>query len=165
MQHMKDFCGRGIAVLLVAALLAPVAGAEVNRSELAGMQMAQAASAAASQDVQEEAKAALPDTPAPQEPAPAAQNPAPAAPEAPQTQQDQQGQQQPGETPKKPLGTAASPYEKTLGVPASRPAGAVIAPAKQRRVRTLWISVAAVVGAGIAVGTVVGLSKASSARP
>lgn len=159
MQHVKDFCGRCIAAVLVAALLAPVAGAEVSRSEIAGAQMAQAASEAASEGLQQEARAALPDTPTPQEPAPAAQSLAPAAP------QDQQSQQQPGETPKKPLGTAASPYEKTLGVPASRPAGAVIAPAKQRRVRTLWISVAAVVGAGIAVGTVVGLSKASPARP
>ena len=38
----------------------------------------------------------------------------------------------PDKTPKAPLGTAAAPYEKGIGVAASRPAGAVIAPAKQR---------------------------------
>jgi hypothetical protein len=72
-------------------------------------------------------------------------------------------QQQNGE--QKPLGTAAAPYEKPEGVAASRPAGAVIAPAKQRRVRAIFISLGVVVGAGIAVGTVAALSHASPSRP
>ncbi len=65
----------------------------------------------------------------------------------------------------KPVGTAAAPYEKPTGVAASRPAGAVIAPAKQRRVRTILISLGVVIGAGVAIGTVAGLSKASPSRP
>jgi len=64
-----------------------------------------------------------------------------------------------------PLGTAAAPPLKTTGVAASRPAGAAIAPAKQRRARSILIKVGAIVGAGVAVGTVVALSKASPSRP
>ncbi len=64
-----------------------------------------------------------------------------------------------------PVGTAAAPYERTMGVPASRPAGAVIAPAKQRRARSFLIKVGVIVGAAIAVGTVIGMSKGSPSRP
>jgi len=63
-----------------------------------------------------------------------------------------------------PLGTAVAPPVKTTGVAASRPAGAAIAPAKQRRSRSILIKVSAIVGAGVAVGTVVGLSRASPSR-
>jgi hypothetical protein len=64
-----------------------------------------------------------------------------------------------------PLGTAAAPYEKGTGVAASRPAGAVIAPAKQKRARSFVIKVAIIVGAAVAIGTVVGLSEASPSHP
>jgi len=60
-----------------------------------------------------------------------------------------------------PVGTAAAPYEKGIGVAASRPAGAVIAPAKQRRTRSILIRVGLIVAAGVAIGTVVALSNAS----
>jgi hypothetical protein len=64
-----------------------------------------------------------------------------------------------------PVGTAAAPYEKTEGIPASRPAGAVLAPAKQRRTRSFLIKVGIIVGAAVAIGTVVALSKGSPSRP
>jgi hypothetical protein len=64
-----------------------------------------------------------------------------------------------------PVGTAAAPVEKASGVAASRPAGAVIAPAKQRRARAILIRMSIVIGAAVAVGTVVALSRASSSRP
>jgi len=64
-----------------------------------------------------------------------------------------------------PVGTAAAPYVKALGIPASRPAGAAIAPAKQKRAHSFLIKVGVIVGAAIAIGTVVGLSKASPSRP
>ncbi len=64
-----------------------------------------------------------------------------------------------------PVGTAAAPYEKTTGNAASRPAGAVIAPAKQRRKRSILIRVGILLGAAVAIGTVVGLSSASPSRP
>jgi hypothetical protein len=75
-----------------------------------------------------------------------------------------QQQQQNGGTPA-PVGTAVAPYEKGMGIAASRPAGAVIAPAKQRRTRSFVIRVGLIVGAAVAVGTVVGLSSASPSRP
>jgi hypothetical protein len=64
-----------------------------------------------------------------------------------------------------PLGTAVAPYEKGVGVAASRPAGAVIAPAKQKRSRSFMIKVGVLIGAAVAVGTVVGLSATSPSRP
>jgi hypothetical protein len=64
-----------------------------------------------------------------------------------------------------PVGAAAAPYEKTVGVASSRPAGAVIAPAKQRRAHSLLIKLGLIVGGAAAIGTVVALSKASSSRP
>jgi hypothetical protein len=67
--------------------------------------------------------------------------------------------------PDAPVGTAVAPYEKGVGVGASRPAGAVIAPAKQRRTRSFLVKSALVIGAAVAVGTVVGLSNASPSRP
>lgn len=72
--------------------------------------------------------------------------------------------QQPN-APPAPGGTAAAPYEKSNGVTASSPAGAAIAPAKQRRSRSFAIRIGLIVGAAIAIGTVVGLSSASPSRP
>ncbi len=68
-------------------------------------------------------------------------------------------------TSQQPVGTAAAPYEKPTGVPGSSPAGAVIAPAKQRRVRAIVVRVSIVLAAGAAVGAVVGLSRASHSAP
>ncbi len=64
-----------------------------------------------------------------------------------------------------PVGTAAAPYEKGVGVAVSKPAGAVIAPAKQKRTRSILIKVGVILAAGVAIGTVVALSAGSSSRP
>jgi hypothetical protein len=64
-----------------------------------------------------------------------------------------------------PVGTAAAGSVETTGVAASKPAGAAIAPAKQRRTRAFLIKVSALVGATVAVGTVVALANASPSRP
>jgi hypothetical protein len=64
-----------------------------------------------------------------------------------------------------PVGTAAAEWQPVTGVAASRPAGAAFAPAKQRRVRSIVIKVGALVGAGVAVGTVAALSAGSPSRP
>jgi hypothetical protein len=65
----------------------------------------------------------------------------------------------------RPLGTAAAPAAKPSGVTGSRPAGAVIAPGKQRRTHAILISVALVAAAAIAVGTVAALSSGTPSRP
>ena len=87
--------------------------------------------------------------------------PVPQSSSQPQNQQSQQPQapQQP------PVGTAAAPYEKPTGVPGSRPAGAAIAPAKQRRVRAIVISLGLVLAGAGAIGAVAGMSKASHSQP
>jgi cytoskeletal protein RodZ len=73
--------------------------------------------------------------------------------------------QQPTGAANEPAGTAAAESVKTTGVAASKPAGAAIAPAKQRRVRSILIGVGAIVGAGVAVGATAALSKASPSKP
>ena len=78
--------------------------------------------------------------------------------------QAEQQQQQPNQTP--PVGTAAAPEAPAVaGVPASRPAGAVIAPAKQRRSRSFFIKLSAIVGGAAAIGTVAALSSRSPSKP
>jgi hypothetical protein len=94
---------------------------------------------------------------------PDAPNSTPAEDRNPGTLQSRPEQQQ--NTPANPVGTATAPYEKTTGVAASRPAGAVIAPAKQKRTRSFLIRIGVLVGACIAVGTVVGLSQTSPSHP
>ena len=77
--------------------------------------------------------------------------------------QPSQDQQQNGAAP--PVGTAAAPGEPVTGVTASKPAGAAIAPARQRRVRTFLISLGVVAAAGVAIGIVAGLSRTSPSQP
>lgn len=72
-------------------------------------------------------------------------------------------QQQPA--PQKPVGTAAAEPTHAAGVAASQPAGVAVAPAKQRRVRTIVIRTAAIVAAAAAVGTVVALTEATGSKP
>lgn len=78
--------------------------------------------------------------------------------QAPAAQQNQQN-------PNEPVGTAAAPVVVPEGAPASRPAGAAIAPIKQRRTRSFAIRMALLVGAGIAIGTVAATSLASPSHP
>lgn len=76
-----------------------------------------------------------------------------------QTAQDQE------QKPQRPVGTAAAEAPKAKGVTAAEPSGVAIAPAKQRRVRTLVIKVGAILAAGAAVGTVIALTEATPSRP
>jgi hypothetical protein len=69
------------------------------------------------------------------------------------------------QSPQPPVGTAAAGALRGSGVAASQPAGLAMAPAKQRRVRTIVIRVSAMVGAGVAVGTVVALTRATPSKP
>jgi hypothetical protein len=63
-----------------------------------------------------------------------------------------------------PSGTAVAPPVQVSGGAASKPAGVAIAPPKQRQVRSLLLRLGLLAGAGVAVGTVVGLSAASPGR-
>jgi len=80
-----------------------------------------------------------------------------------QSQAQSSSAQQP--TPQTPVGTAAAGSVPATGVAASQPAGVAIAPAKQHRVRTIVIRTGAIIGAAVAIGTVVALSEGTSSRP
>jgi hypothetical protein len=67
--------------------------------------------------------------------------------------------------PQRPVGTAAAEAPKVTGITAAEPAGVAIAPAKQKRVRTIVLKVGAIIGAGVALGTVVALSAGTSSKP
>jgi len=67
--------------------------------------------------------------------------------------------------PQRPVGTAAAEAPKVSGITAAQPAGVAIAPAKQRRVRTIVLRVGAIMAAGAAVGTVIALTEATSSKP
>lgn len=85
-------------------------------------------------------------------------------PDAPQatTPPSQTGQQQPEVAPS---GTAGAKAATVKGAPVAQPAGAAVAPARQRGHRSLLIKLGLLAGAGIAVGTVVALSAKSQPRP
>jgi hypothetical protein len=82
--------------------------------------------------------------------------PTPATP-APQPRAEQQMQQ--------PLGAATAEGVPTVGGGASRPAGEAIAPAKQNQRRSMLIKIGLVAAAGVAAGTVYGLSKGTPSKP
>jgi len=88
-----------------------------------------------------------------------------ALPAAPDSGRPQTGPTQQQNSTSEPVGTAVAPYEKPVGVAASSPAGAAIAPAKQKRSRSILISVGVIAAAAVAVGTVVALSDGSPSRP
>jgi len=67
--------------------------------------------------------------------------------------------------PQRPVGTAAAEAPKVSGVTAAQPAGVAVAPAKQRRVRTIVLKVGAIVGAGAALGAVIALREATPSKP
>ncbi|MGC2472849.1 MAG: hypothetical protein WA485_00830 [Candidatus Sulfotelmatobacter sp.] len=71
-----------------------------------------------------------------------------------------QGQEQ-----QRPVGTAAAEAPKVSGITAAQPAGVAIAPAKQRRMRTIVLKVGAIVGAGAALGAVIALTEATPSKP
>jgi hypothetical protein len=86
-------------------------------------------------------------------------------PSSPQDQPAPPPQTQTQPTAQKPVGTAAAEPTHAGGIAASQPAGVAIAPAKQRRTRTIVIRTAAIIGAAVAVGTVVGLTEATGSKP
>lgn len=97
----------------------------------------------------------------------------PELPESPSSVQQQQPPQQPQQNSttstqapfQQPTGTAAAQQGKVSGTTLSEPAGVAIAPAKQRRTRSILIKMGFIAGAGIAIGTVAALSMASPSKP
>jgi hypothetical protein len=67
--------------------------------------------------------------------------------------------------PQRPVGTAAAEAPGVSGITAAEPAGVALAPAKQHRARAIVIKVGAIVGAGAALGAVIGLTEATRSKP
>ena len=136
----------GGQILLLAIPLAATASAQ---QQTAPASPAEATQPAQSSPTARPQSANVPSAPDPQAAAPTAQS------------ADKQNESDAN----KPVGTAIAPYEKTMGVTASRPAGAVIAPAKQRRIRAIVIKIGVIAAAGVAIGTVAALSHSSTSQP
>ena len=158
MGSLSDGLRRKIASSLVLLLLAPFAVAATSPAQ-------DTASTA-----QNQAQPQSPTTqanPGPSQPqalpnSPGAARPQTSADSQPVSAQQSSPRQQPSQ---EPVGTAAAESVETTGIAASKPAGAAIAPAKQKRTRSFLIKVSAIVGASVAIGTVVALSSASPSRP
>jgi len=97
---------------------------------------------------------------------PTTQNATPQAPESsPEALPATPAPQQRSEQFQQPLGTATAEGVSTVGGAASRPAGMAIAPDKQKDRHSLLIKLGLIAAAAVAVGTVAGLSKGTSAKP
>lgn len=86
-------------------------------------------------------------------------------PATPQTVQQSEQPQQPQKPATEPAGAATAEKVPTTGGAASRPAGVAIAPAKQHQTRSLLIKIGAIAAAGLAAGTVYGLSRSTPSSP
>jgi septal ring-binding cell division protein DamX len=169
MKSSHNWLFRQIAACLVVLLAATTGDSGLAWSQqIAGGQRSAGTSSQNQSDLLATSAAAAAESALPENPEPVSQQPASQRQATDQNGQSAEPQadriQQQSGAPQ-PVGTAAAPYEKTMGIAASRPAGAAIAPAKQRRVRTILISVGVIVGAGVAIGAVAGLSRASASRP
>lgn len=89
----------------------------------------------------------------------------PESPDAVRAREAAQQNAQQQKPPAEPTGSAAAQEGKLAGNTASRPAGAAIAPAKQRQVRSFLIKMGVIAGAGVALGTVFALSRAGGSVP
>jgi hypothetical protein len=167
MRIVSDWLRKQIAGSLVMLLAAPFAGATAALPlKAVGDEQPQSISSARDQSKNSDSQAAnaasktsQPNEGYPDNPEPVRSQVADQSGQAGTAQSSAQQQQD------KPVGTAAAPYEKTTGVAGSRPAGAVIAPAKQRRARSILIRVSVIVAGAVAIGTVVALTHESPSRP
>lgn len=166
MKSSNHWLGRPIAIVMMLLLAFPASEAGSAMAQQASQnepRVSQTAPGAANASENPQlAKSADPESALPDAPSPAN---SPAAETGTQATAPQSDSAQSQQNPHKPVGAAAAPYEPTMGIAASRPSGAAIAPAKQRRVRTILISLGVVAGAGIAVGSVIALSHGSPSHP
>jgi hypothetical protein len=174
MEGTSNLFMRWISAGLVIALIAPTARAQNTNQDSVPALQSQApqisppplagVDAPASGSQTDQSSSQLPDNPTPaRSESPVRSESKDQSQPSPTSQSNPQSPSQ-GKT-REPVGTAAAEQERTTGIAASKPAGTAIAPAKQKRVRMILIKVGALVGAGVAVGTVAALSSGSPSRP
>jgi hypothetical protein len=155
MKKLKPYTSRALAVLLAFALC----GIPEMSQAQSGQQQT------APQGRQEQQPGMVnPSAPPLQPVSPSEQAPASPPPSAPQQTLPSAPSPAQGAA-QQPAGTAAAEGTPTAGGLASKPAGNAIAPAKQRQTRSLLIKLGAIAAAGVAVGTVVALTKGSPSHP
>ena len=161
---MSCWINRFIGTLLVFLMIATpelcfaVSGGENlpdSPGAVAANQVAQSSSEAAAKQE--------PQTSTPQAPPPSTNAPAP--PQGDTSQNGSTNGSQPQNAAQQPVGGAAAQLGRTTGGAASKPAGAALAPTKQRQTRSLVLKLGLLAGAGIAVGSVAALAHGSPSRP
>jgi hypothetical protein len=176
-QRWRTFLLHAAAGGLLTSLPAAVLQAQAQQSTASEYAAVQAAGAPSSANAAEHAQE-LPDSPGivlsklnspfPQQSSNGQQSGMPPQSTASQESQPAQSsivQQAPPPAPQKPVGTATAGTPDASGIAASQPAGVAMAPAKQRRVRTIVLRTGAIIGAGVAVGAVIALTEGTSSRP
>src|SRR5579863_131044 len=86
-------------------------------------------------------------------------------PDAPQAQSAQTSSPSGQQNTPVPSGAAGAKAADVKGAPVAQPAGAAVAPVRQRGHRSLLIKLGLLAGAGVAVGAAVALSERSPSRP
>jgi hypothetical protein len=158
-RMMVRIAASGVLLLAVLSLVS------LASAQPAGEVHASVPAAAAGTDRGAQSPADLPDSPGALLAQSQAQNPLPNSQPASSPQSSTPPPVEPAQPPENPVGTAAAEPTHAAGIAASQPAGVAIAPAKQRRVRTIVIRVGAIIAAGAAVGTVVALTAATASKP
>jgi hypothetical protein len=160
MRNAKLWLTRMLIVILTLVLCgAPEMAQAQAAAPPADSQVSQDAAAQQNQGIVDPSKGPLQPVP------PAETLPSAPSATAPQNQTPAEQRAQESEQKEQPLGAAVGQQGVTTGGAASKPAGNAIAPAKQRQVRSLLIKLGALGAAGIAIGTVVALSKRSPSAP
>ena len=176
---MKNTTGSRHYLIVPELILALLAGPFAYAAPQAkGSQLQSASSSSTSPQTEDDDNAPVPPMPPvdPAQSAAASTEPLPDSPgaiefaqlesQSPAQQQPQpRSEPQPPQQAKEPLGTAAAQTVPTMGVAASKPAGAALAPAKQRRIRTILIRTGAILGAAAALGVTMALTEASPSKP
>ena len=161
MANLTSPVNRSIAVCLAVLLAAPVGyAASASPQQLPSAPSPQTTPSAQTQNSEDANAPRLSAPGVGSSPQVQPQNQSAANPSSPSQPAPAQQQQNPS----KPLGTAAAPNENAAGATASRPAGAVIAPAKQRRVRIIVIRAALIIGGAVALGTVLALTHETPSK-
>lgn len=160
---------------LVMALLAPSAAIAQDEKQDASSAPQAQASQTSSPSTSPSADSGTPSATPESQPAPPSHDQLPDSPDGVQPQTSDQAQTPtpaqsvpqppPQGKAQQPVGAAAAQVESTTGDAAFKPAGAAIAPAKQGRKRMILLKVGALIGAGVAIGSVAALSSASPSRP
>jgi hypothetical protein len=152
-ERLQVWFTKTLAVLLALILSGALHLAHAQSSGAAGQPAAGTQASPASPGVVNPAQGPLEPVPPAAESSGQSPNPAPPAAPTPQANT------------KPPVGAAVGQTGRTLGGPASKPAGYAIAPAKQNQSRVFWIKVGVVAAAGVALGTVIALSRGTGSKP